>query len=67
MIGVKVKDGLYLVTLPQATLVLTRAAFIQALRRGTWWGRRQALRARQGARSHALEWRCLSREGGEWH
>jgi hypothetical protein len=48
MIGITVKNGLYIVTLPKATLVLTRAAFLQALRRGTWWRRRQALRARQG-------------------
>jgi hypothetical protein len=48
LIGVEVRDGLYIVRLPKSLLVLTKAEFIQALRRGTWWGRRQALRARQG-------------------
>jgi hypothetical protein len=48
MIGVEIKDGLYLVTLPKATLVLSREAFIEALRRGTWWRRQEALQARQG-------------------
>jgi hypothetical protein len=48
MIGITVTDGFYIITLPKATQVLSREAFIEALRRGTWWRRREALRARQG-------------------
>jgi hypothetical protein len=43
MIEVSMREGLYIVTLPQAVQVLTKAEFIRALRRGTWWHRRQAL------------------------
>jgi hypothetical protein len=46
MIGVEVHDGLYIVTITKCTLVLTKAEFIQALRRGKWWRRREALNAR---------------------
>lgn len=48
MIDVQVHDGRYVITLPKTVLVLTRAEFIQALRRGKWWRRREALKARQG-------------------
>ena len=34
MIEVMVRDGLYIVTLPKAVLVLTKAQFIHALCRG---------------------------------
>ena len=34
MIGVEVREGYYLVTLPTCVLVLTKGEFIQALRRG---------------------------------
>lgn len=43
MIEVMVRDGLYIVTLPTAILVLAKAEFVQALRRGIWWRRRQPL------------------------
>jgi hypothetical protein len=46
MIDIKLIDGWYVVTAPKCTLVLTKAQFIEALRRGRWWRRRQALRAR---------------------
>ena len=46
MIDVTVRNGLYIVTLPKAVLVLTKAKCIQALRRGKWWRRRQSLNAR---------------------
>jgi hypothetical protein len=48
VIGLTVKDGFYIVTLLKTTLVLTKAEFIQALRRRKWWHRREALKARQG-------------------
>jgi hypothetical protein len=47
MIGVEIREGLYILTLPKCILVLTKAEFIQALRRGKWWRRREALQARQ--------------------
>jgi hypothetical protein len=34
MIDVQIRDGRYIVTLPTSVLVLTKAEFIQALRRG---------------------------------
>jgi hypothetical protein len=36
MIDVQIRDGRYLITLPKRVLVLTKAEFIQALRRGQW-------------------------------
>ena len=36
-----------IVTLPKCVFVLSREEFIQALRRGKRWRRREALRARQ--------------------
>ena len=47
MIGVEVRNNLYIITLPKYRLVLTKDQFIQALRQGKWWRRREALRARQ--------------------
>ena len=47
MIGVEVKGGLYIVTAPKCVLVLTRAEFIWALRRGKWWTRWRRLEARR--------------------
>ena len=46
MIHVEVRDGFYIVTMPKSILVLTRAEFIQALRRGRWWRRRTAMHTR---------------------
>jgi hypothetical protein len=46
MIGLEVRDGFYIITLPKSILALTKAEFIQALRRGKWWRRREALQAR---------------------
>ena len=37
----KVIDGLYVLELPKAILVLTREQFIDGLRRGKWWKRRE--------------------------
>jgi hypothetical protein len=34
MIGVEVRDGLYIMTVPKCVVVLTKQQFIQALRRG---------------------------------
>lgn len=45
MIEVTVRNGLYIVTLAKAVLVLTKAEFVQALRRGKWWKRRHTLQA----------------------
>jgi hypothetical protein len=45
MIKTKVRDGFSIVRAPKCALVLTRHEFIQALRRGTWCKRRQALQA----------------------
>jgi len=46
MIDIKIIDGWYVVTASKCTLVLTKTQFIQALRRGKWWKRRQAFQAR---------------------
>jgi hypothetical protein len=47
MVAMEVRDGWYIVTLPKCVLVLTREEFIQALRRGKWWRRREVRQARQ--------------------
>jgi hypothetical protein len=49
MITIEFRQGWYVVALPKCVLVLSRAELIQALRRGKWWRRREALRARQPA------------------
>lgn len=41
------EDGQVIIPLPKAVLVLTRAQFIEALRRGKAWRRREATQARQ--------------------
>jgi hypothetical protein len=46
MIEITVHDGYYLITAPKCMLVLTKAEFIQALQRGKWWRRTEAMRAR---------------------
>jgi hypothetical protein len=46
MIEVTVRDGLSMVTLPKAVLVLTKAEFIHALRRGQGWCCCQPMNAR---------------------
>jgi hypothetical protein len=52
----KVIDGLYVLELPKAILVLTREQFIDGLRRGKWWKRRQASAPRHTAmQQHAME------------
>ena len=43
MIGVEVRDGEYVITLPKMTLVLRRFEFLAALRRGKSLRRREAL------------------------
>jgi hypothetical protein len=48
MITIEIHDGHYVITLPKCILVLTKTEFIQALRRGKWWRRHEAMRARQG-------------------
>jgi hypothetical protein len=48
MIDIKLVDGRYLITLPKLTLVLTKAQFIEALRRGKAYKRQQALASRLG-------------------
>jgi hypothetical protein len=47
MIRVDLEGEHYVVTLPKMTLVLTKAEFITALRRGKWWKRRQVLANRE--------------------
>jgi hypothetical protein len=42
-VDVKVQDGWYLVTIPKGVLVFSRAQFIEALRRGKAFKRREAL------------------------
>jgi hypothetical protein len=46
MIGVEVKDGLYIISLPKCVVVMSKAQFLEALKKGKWWRRRQALAAR---------------------
>jgi hypothetical protein len=46
MITIEIRDGRYVITLPKCVLVLTKAEFIQGLRRGKWWRRREAMQAR---------------------
>jgi hypothetical protein len=46
MITIELHQGWYVVTLPKCVLVLSKDEFIQALRRGKRWRRREALRAR---------------------
>jgi hypothetical protein len=46
MIEIALKDGWYVVTLPKGILVLSKAEFIQALRRGKLRKRRAAIEAR---------------------
>jgi hypothetical protein len=47
MIEIELRDGLYHVRGPKFELCLTKAEFIQALRRAKWVKRRQAQQARQ--------------------
>jgi hypothetical protein len=47
MIRVQINGEHYVVTLPKMTLVLTKAEFITALRRGKWWKRRTIQADRQ--------------------
>jgi hypothetical protein len=47
VIEIQAQDGWYIVHTPKSLLVMTKAEFIQALRRGKWWKRRQALDQRQ--------------------
>jgi hypothetical protein len=46
VIELEVKDGLYIIKGPKYVLVMTKAEFIQSLRRGKWWNRRQAMAER---------------------
>jgi hypothetical protein len=46
MIDIKLVEGLYIVRVDKAILVMTKLEFIQALRRGRWWKRRQQFQAR---------------------
>jgi hypothetical protein len=45
----QVKDNFYILTLPKVILVLTREQFIDGLKRGRWWKRRQAMAPREAA------------------
>jgi hypothetical protein len=51
VIEIQVQDGWYVVKLPKCTLMLTREQFIDALKGGKEWRRRQALQPRRGARA----------------
>jgi hypothetical protein len=46
MIQVNVEGEPHIVALPKMTLVMTKAEFIMALRRGKWWKRRKSMDAR---------------------
>jgi hypothetical protein len=52
---ITMKDGQVIVSLPKAVLVLTRAEFIEALRRGKQYRRREAMQGRlaEGGTSQA--------------
>ena len=39
-------DGWYVIQASKCTLVLTRQQFIESLKRGRWWKRKQAFAAR---------------------
>jgi hypothetical protein len=41
MVEVEVVDGFYIIEIPKARLVLTREQFVDGLRRGKWWSRRE--------------------------
>jgi hypothetical protein len=56
----KVVDGWYIVELPKAVLVLTKAQFVEGLRRGKWWRRHQAMAQRQAALDDDADLRGLS-------
>ncbi len=45
-------DGLILVPLPKAVLLLTAREYVSGLRRGKWWKRRQAMLQRETAKRH---------------
>lgn len=47
MVPIEMHNGWVLIHAPKALLVLSRAEFIQALRRGKQWRRRQALQGRK--------------------
>jgi hypothetical protein len=51
----KVIDGFYIIDLPKAILVLTREQFIDGLRRGKWWMRRQAMAPREATMQQHAE------------
>jgi hypothetical protein len=59
MIGVEVKDGLYVITLPKMTLVLQRVEFIAALRKEKQLRRREALAHRLQQAAEVAEARRL--------
>jgi hypothetical protein len=42
-------EGWVLVEIPKAVLVLTKAEFLQGLRRGKWWRHLHALERRRGS------------------
>jgi hypothetical protein len=44
--GIEIINGQVIVTLPKAVLVMTKQQFIEALRRGKVWRRKQALAQR---------------------
>ena len=46
VIRIKIIQGQVIVTLPKAVLVMTKQEFIEALRRGKTWRRRQSLTQR---------------------
>jgi hypothetical protein len=53
MIKIEVRDGLYHVCGPKFELCLTKAEFIQALRRAKWVKRQQARQAREAQAQEA--------------
>jgi hypothetical protein len=52
----QVIDGFYILTIDKGILVLTREQFIDGLRRGKWWKRRQASAPRHAMmQEHAMD------------
>jgi hypothetical protein len=55
----KVENGLYIVTIDKAILVLSKDEFLQALRKGKWWKRHQTMGPRtETMQTHADERRA---------
>lgn len=62
----QVVDGFYILSIDKGILVLTREQFIDGLRRGKWWKRRQSLSPREAVmQEHAEETRSRVSSGSK--